>query len=87
MAGHGAKVTLNKMRYVSHMINFIMKYSSGPLSVWSGPEYCGVGGEHVALNNYRCFVFFEESRETWQKLNKSNHASRCRDSSLQGSLT
>ena len=67
MAKHGANVTLNKMRYVSHMINFIMKYSSGRLFVWSGPEYCGVGGHLIPLINYRCFVFFDESRETWPK--------------------
>ena len=47
MAGHGANVTLNKMRYVSHMVNFIMKYFSGRLFVWSGPDYCGVCGHLV----------------------------------------
>ena len=86
MAGHGAKATLNKMRYVSHMIHFIMKYSFGPVSVCSGPEDCGLGGERGAPNNDRCIILFDESQETWQKLNNSNHASRCRDSSLQGSL-
>ena len=45
MARHGAKATLNKIRYVSHMIHFIMKYSFGAVSVCSGREDCGPGGE------------------------------------------
>ena len=51
MAGHGAKATLNKMRYVSHMIHFIMKYSCGPVSVCPGPEDCGPGVVGGAPNN------------------------------------